>query len=67
MAEDREMLLVQSKVREAIKAKGGTGEDAVRTSEEFLVALNEQVHQMIGKAIERARGNKRATLKPQDL
>jgi len=67
MAEDREMLLVQSKVREAIKSKGGAGDEAVRTSEEFLTALNEFVHATLGKAIERARANKRATLKPQDL
>lgn len=67
MADDREMLLVQSKVREAIKSKGGAGDEAVRTSEEFLNALNEVVHNTIARAIERARGNKRATLKPQDL
>ena len=67
MADDREMLLVQSKVREAIKTKGGAGEEAVRTSEEFLTALNEHVHNTVAKAIERARANKRATLKPQDL
>ncbi|WP_373044399.1 hypothetical protein [Vulgatibacter sp.] len=67
MADDREMLLVQSKVREAIKAKGGAGDEAVRTSEEFLTALNEFVHETLQKAIERARANKRATLKPQDL
>lgn len=64
---EREMVLVQSKVREAIKSKGGAGDDTVRTSEEFLIALNEHVHDVIEKAIERARGNKRATLKPQDL
>ena len=67
MADDREMLLVQSKVREAIKSKGGAGDEAVRTSEEFLTALNEFVHGTLTKAIERARANKRATLKPQDL
>ena len=67
MADDREMLLVQSKVREAIKTKGGAGEEAVRTSEEFLTALNEHIHNTLVKAIDRARQNKRATLKPQDI
>lgn len=59
-------LLVQSKVREAIKSKGG-GEGGVRTSDEFLTALNEAVHSLIEKAITRAKDNGRATLKKQDL
>lgn len=62
---DREMLLVQSKVRDAIKAKGG--EQGVRTSEDFLVGLNELLHETLEKAIQRAQRNGRATLRDYDL
>lgn len=60
---DREMLLVQSKVRDAIKSKG----EGVRTSEDFLNGLNELLHETIEKAIERAQRNGRATLRDYDL
>ncbi|HWV38517.1 MAG TPA: hypothetical protein VN033_08560 [Vulgatibacter sp.] len=65
MADEREMLLVQSKVREVIKAKGGA--QGVRTSEEFLTGLNGVIHAAIEKAIERAKENGRATLRKHDL
>lgn len=70
MAEERETLIVQSKVRDAIKAKAAKlgGEAAnVRTSEDFLNALNEAVHEAIEKAIVRATANRRATLQKQDV
>lgn len=60
---DREMLLVQSKVRDAIKSKG----EGVRTSEDFLNGLNELLHETLEKAIERAQRNGRATLRDYDL
>lgn len=65
MADEREMLLVQSKVREAIKAKGG--EQGIRTSEDFLNGLNAYLHEAIERAIERAQRNGRATLRDYDL
>jgi hypothetical protein len=70
MAEERETLIVQSKVRDAIKAKAAKagGEAAnLRTSEDFLAALNDLVHEAIDKAIVRARENRRATLQKQDV
>jgi hypothetical protein len=70
MAEERETLIVQSKVRDAIKAKAAKagGEAAnLRTSEDFLIALNDLVHEAIDKAIVRARENRRATLQKQDV
>lgn len=65
MAEERETLIVQSKVRDAIKAK--MGENPLRTSEDFLAALNDLVHEAIEKAITRAKDNNRGTLKKQDV
>lgn len=65
MADEREMLLVQSKVREVIKSKGG--EQGIRTSEDFLTGLNEVIHDAISKAIDRAKKNGRATLREYDL
>lgn len=65
MAEERDTLIVQSKVRDAIKAKGG--ENPPRTSEDFLAALNDLVHEAIEKAIARAKENGRGTLKKQDV
>lgn len=65
MADERDMLLVQSKVRDVIKSKGG--EQGIRTSEEFLTALNEFVHESLDKAITRARGNGRSTLRREDI
>jgi hypothetical protein len=62
---EREMLLVQSKVRDAIKSKGG--EQGVRTSEDFLNGLNDLLHETIEKAIARAQRNGRATLREYDL
>ncbi len=60
---DREMLLVQSKVRDAIKSKG----EGIRTSEDFLNGLNDLLHETLEKAIERAQRNGRATLRDYDL
>ena len=40
---------------------------AVRVSEDFLKGLNEAVHQLIGKAIERCNDNKRKTLGKADV
>lgn len=65
MADELDMLLVQSKVREVIKSMGG--EQGVRTSEDFLNGLNGVVHAAIEKAIERAKSNGRATLRSYDL
>jgi histone H3/H4 len=57
----KEMMIVASKVRELIKSKGGL------TSGELLPALNDKVHYLVGKAVERAKANKRSTVKAQDL
>lgn len=56
-----EPLLVGTKVRALIKSKGA------KMSGEFLDALNECVVCCVVKAVERAKANKRTTVKPQDL
>jgi histone H3/H4 len=67
MAEEaRETLLVQSKVREAIKSLAKEGQ-TVRVGDDFLGALNEHVWEIIRKAMSRADKNGRATLRPEDV
>jgi len=56
-----EVLIVGSKVRAHIKGAGAM------MSGELLGALNGCVASCLDKAIERAKANKRATVKPQDL
>ena len=57
----KEMLIVGSKVKLAIKAKG------LMTSGELLVALNDCVYDCINKAAERAQANGRKTVQAKDL
>ena len=58
---ERDLLIVQSKVREIIRAKDK------RVPDEFITALSEYVAHAIDKAIERASANSRSTLRPSDL
>jgi hypothetical protein len=61
MADEKEMLLVQSKIREVIRAKD------LRVSDDFLTALNEHVHNAVVTAMARAKENGRQTLRPADV
>lgn len=56
-----ESLVVGSKVKALIKSND------CMTSGEFLGALTEYVNWAVGKACERAKANKRSTVRPQDL
>ena len=56
-----EMLVVGSKVKAYIKAKG------CHTSADALAALSAKVEGILDTATERTKGNKRSTVKPQDL
>ena len=56
-----EPLVVGSKVRALIRSK------EAMMSGELLDALNCKVGCLLGAAIDRAKANKRATVKPQDL
>lgn len=64
MAKEKEVLLVQSKVRDTIRE---LGKGDIRVSEEFLTSLNEDLHNRIAKAIRRCQDNGRATLRPADV
>ncbi len=56
-----EVLVVASKVRAHLKSKN------VKMSGELIGALNEKVKSMLDEAAKRAQGNKRATVKTQDV
>ncbi len=56
-----EMLVVGSKVKAYIKAKG------LHTSGDAVEALSKKVEAMLDAAAERTQANKRSTVKPQDL
>lgn len=54
------ILVVQSKVKDYIKGKG------CQTSGTFIEALSKKVQQLCAEAVERAKGNNRATVKDRD-
>jgi histone H3/H4 len=56
-----EVLVVASKVRGHLKERG------VKMSGELIGKLNEKVKALLDDAASRAQGNKRATVKPQDV
>lgn len=56
-----ETLIVVSKVKDYIKAKG------CQTAGDAIPALSKEVQKVIDKAIERVKANGRQTVKPQDL
>lgn len=55
------MMIVVSKLKDHIKAKG------CQTSGEFAGALNEKLYALVDEAIERTKGNGRATVRSYDL
>jgi len=61
MAEEKEVLVVVSKVRAFLKSK-----DAMMSGD-LLEALNKKVYALLEDAVIRCKGNKRATVKPQDI
>ncbi len=56
-----EMLVVASKVRAYLKTK------EAMMSGELLEALNKKVYALLDEAVARCKGNKRSTVKPQDI
>ena len=56
-----DMLVVGSKIKAYIKAKG------CHTSGDAISALSAKVEGILDTATERCKGNKRSTVKPQDL
>lgn len=57
----REMLLVQSKLRDEIRKR------EVRVSDDFINALNNEIYALIDKAVARCNGNGRKTLGKFDI
>ncbi|MFH1873925.1 MAG: hypothetical protein ABH859_01910 [Pseudomonadota bacterium] len=57
----RETLVVVSKVKEYVKEKG------LQTSETAVEALSEAVRELLDKAVKRAQGNSRQTIKDRDV
>ncbi len=57
----KELLIVQSKVRDLIREK------EMRTSDDYINALSEHVRATVEKSIQRAKENGRSTLRPADL
>jgi len=60
MAEEREVLVVASKVKEYIKAKG------MMSSGDLPEAISAEVYHLIDRAIERAKANGRQTVQSKD-
>ena len=60
-AGEKEILVVASKVRDLVREKG------CQSSGELVEAISERVHLILSEAIDRARANGRATVRPYDL
>ncbi len=60
-APKKELLIVQSKVRDLIREK------EKRVSDEFINALSDHLRETVEKAIQRATANGRSTLRPEDI
>lgn len=60
-ASTKEVLVVASKIKAYIKAKG------MMTASDSIPAINERLYAMLDQAIERTEANRRSTVKPQDL
>ena len=58
---DRDVLVVASKIREYVKSND------CNTSGEFIGELSNTVYDLIDKAIDRAQGNNRKTVKAKDV
>lgn len=61
MPKPKEILVVASKTREAIRAAGGMA------SADLVEALSDRVHELLEAAISRAKANGRTTVRPCDL
>lgn len=57
----REVVVVASKIKDAVKDAG------CQSSGDLVEAISEKVHEMIEFAVERAKQNGRATVRPYDL
>ncbi len=58
---DEMVMVVASKLRSYLKEKG------VKMSGELPMAVNKKIMAILDEAVGRTRGNKRSTVKPQDV
>ncbi len=62
MAEQKsEILVIASKVKDVVKAAG------MQSSGDLVDGISEKLHDMLKAAVERAKANGRATVRPYDL
>lgn len=64
MAKKKEMLLVGSKTKEALK---GSGKNTFNVSSDTLDALNEYVYWLVEQAQKKCAANGRKTIRPYDV
>lgn len=64
MAKTKEMLLVGSKTKEALK---GSGKTTFNVSSDALEGLNEYVHWLVDQAQKRCAANGRKTIRSYDI
>jgi hypothetical protein len=57
----REVVVIASKIKDVVKAAG------LQSSGDLVEGVSEKVHDMIAAAIQRAKANGRATVRPYDL
>ena len=62
--ESKEMLLVGSKTKEALK---GSGKETFNVSSDTLDALNEYVYWLVDQAQKKCAANGRKTIRPYDI
>lgn len=60
-AASNDNVVVASKLRDAVKNHD------IRMAGDFVKALNDEVHSLVAKAVQRAKGNKRGTVRSSDL
>lgn len=61
MAKGKEILIIASKAKDAVKAAG------CQSSGDLVEALSNKVHDILAAAVKRAKENGRATVRPYDL
>ena len=64
MAKEKDMLLVGSKTKEALK---GSGKKTYNVSSDTLDALNEYVYWIVDQAQKKCEANGRKTIRPYDI
>lgn len=57
----REQLIIASKVKAYVR------QHKMMTASDAIVALSDQIYDILDRAIERSKANRRTTVRPQDL